>query len=235
MNLVTAIVAAAGLGLASTFHCAAMCGPLVGASCSKDGRLDASRSGAYAGARALGYGVVGGIAGALGAPLAGSWQAPVRVLAAAAAAFVIARAGVRLVRGRRGQSAPELVQLGRKAPPRRAFPPALLGLVTSVFPCGALIGALVLASATGSAVAGASAMITFAITSLPGLLVAVVGAASLAGRLGRLRRFTGALLIVLAGVTVAEAAMTLRPKGHACCQKSSVLSRQSSAESGPHH
>jgi len=221
VNVVTAIVAAAGLGLASSFHCAAMCGPLVGASCTRADslgtRLDANKAGAYAGARALGYGVVGGLAGALGAPIAGSWQTWVRVLAAAAAAFVIARAGVRLLKPTKS---PELVSLGLSRPKRRAFPPALLGLATSVFPCGALIGGLLLASTTGSALVGSLSMITFAIASLPGLLGAVLGVATLANKIGRIRVIAGAMLLVLAGVTVAEAAMTAVPgKQHTCCQK----------------
>lgn len=221
MNVVTAIVAAAGLGFASSLHCAAMCGPLVGASCTRADsmgtRLEAGKAGTYAGSRALGYGVMGAIAGALGAPIAGSWQMPVRVLAAVAAAFIIARAGVRLLKPQKPQ---ELVPLGLAKPKRRAFPPALLGLATAVFPCGALVGGLLLASTTGSALVGSIAMVTFALASLPGLLGAVLGAATLANKLGRIRFVAGALLIVLAGVTVVEAAMAAVPgKQHACCQR----------------
>lgn len=219
MNVVTAIVAAAGLGLASSLHCAAMCGPLVGASCKKSDSLgiDAGKAGSYAASRALGYGVVGAIAGALGAPIAGSWQMPVRVLAAVAAAFVIARAGVRLLKPAKKQ---ELVPLSLSKPKRRGFPPALLGLATSVFPCGALVGGLLLASTTGSALVGSLAMITFSLASLPGLLGAVFGVATLANKIGRVRVVAGALLIGLAGLTVVEAAMAAVPgKQHACCQR----------------
>lgn len=222
MNVVTAVVAAAGLGLASSLHCAAMCGPLVGASCTRSDSLgfDANKAGAYAGARAFGYGVGGAIAGALGAPIAGSWQMPVRVLAAMAAAFVIARAGFKLLRQGQEKTS-ELVTLGLSKPKRRGFPPALLGLATAVFPCGALLGGLLLASTTGSAWVGSVAMVTFAIASLPGLLGAVLGVATLANKMGRIRFVAGALLLALAGVTVVEAAMAAVPgkQPHACCQR----------------
>jgi sulfite exporter TauE/SafE len=231
MNVPAALLAGAGLGLASTLHCAAMCGPLVGASCTRpDARgVDPTRAGAYVGARAFGYGIGGALAGALGAPIAGSWQTPVRLLAALAAAVVIARAGLALLRASAprlatlgvGGSAPRLATLGVGRPRRRAFPPALLGLATAVFPCGALLGALLLASTTGSALSGALAMIAFSIASLPGLLGAVLGVASLAGQLGRVRVVAGALLLALAGITVVEATMAAIPgkQPHACCRK----------------
>jgi len=210
MSLVTVVLAGAGLGLASSFHCAAMCGPLVVASCGHD----RNRASTYAVARVTGYTIVGAIAGALGAPIAGSWQAPVRIVAAALAAFVIARAGIRLLR-----PAPELVQLRTRAPKRRAFPPALLGLATAVFPCGALLSALIIAAGSGGSINGAASMLTFALASFPGLLVALVGASKLAARIGRVRRIAGVALIAVAGLTVVEAAYAVRPN-HSCCHRS---------------
>jgi sulfite exporter TauE/SafE len=207
MSLVTVLVASAGLGLASSFHCAAMCGPLVVASCGRD----RGRATTYAVARLTGYSIIGAIAGALAAPIAGSWQAPVRILAAAVAAFVIARAGLRLLR-----PAPDLVQLKTRAPKRRAFPPALLGLATAVFPCGALLSGVVVAAGSGGALAGALSMLTFALASFPGLLVALVGASSLARRIGHVRRLAGVALLAVAGLTMVEAAYAVRPN-HSCC------------------
>jgi len=209
MNLVTVLVASAGLGLASSFHCAAMCGPLVVASCGRDG----GRALTYAVARTTGYAFVGAIVGALGAPIAGSWQAPVRIAAAVVAAFVIARAGVRLLRA---PPDPALVTLKTRAPKRRAFPPALLGLATAVFPCGALLSALVVAAGSGGSIGGAASMFTFSLASFPGLLVALIGASSLARRIGHVRRLAGALLLAVAGLTVVEAAYAVRPN-HSCC------------------
>ena len=213
MSLVTVLVASAGLGLASSFHCAAMCGPLVVASCGRD----RGRATNYAVARLTGYAIVGAIVGALGAPIAGRWQAPIRIAAAALAAFVIARAGVRLLRP---QASPELVTLRTRAPKRRAFPPALLGLATAVFPCGALLSALVVAAGSGGSIGGAASMLIFALASLPGLLVALVGASSIARRIGHVRRVAGVALIAVAGLTVVEAAYAVRPN-HSCCHHAS--------------
>lgn len=209
MSLVTAVLAGAGLGFASSFHCAAMCGPLVVASCGRDSK----RAATYSVSRLIGYATVGAIVGALGAPIAGSWQAPVRIIAAAIAAFVIARAGLRLLRKPRD---PDLVTLKPRAPKRRAFPPALLGLATAVFPCGALLSALVIAAGSGGPINGAASMITFSLASLPGLLVALVGASTLGRHVGRVRRLAGVALIAVAGLTVVEAAYATRPK-HSCC------------------
>lgn len=205
--MITAVLAAAGVGFASSFHCATMCGPLVGATCSRDPRRDTLQ---YLIARTLGYSVVGAAVGALAAPLTGSYQLPLRIAAAVITAFVIARAGVRMLRPARLP----LVTLRAKKP---RIAPWALGFATSLFPCGALLSGLVVASSSGSAIAGALSMAAFALASTPGLLVTVLGASSLARRFAHARRFAGVALLALAALTVAQAATIAQPTRHSCC------------------
>lgn len=206
--MITALLAAAGVGFASSFHCATMCGPLVSASCSQHLRRDTLQ---YAIARVIGYTLVGAVAAALAAPVTGSFQVPLRIAAAALTAFVIARAGVRMLR-----PAPErgLVRLRTR---RVRLSPWALGLLTSLFPCGALLSGLLIATSTGNAIAGALSMAVFALASTPGLLLSVMGATSIARRFANARRFAGVGLLALAAVTLVQAAMIARPTRHSCC------------------
>lgn len=204
--MITAILAGAGVGFASSFHCALMCGPLASAACTT--RDEATR---YSAARGIGYAIVGALVGVLAAPLTGRYQAPVRIVAAGIAAFVLLRAGVQLMRKRTREP---WVQLRRSRPRLR---PWLLGLATSVFPCGALLSGLAIASTSGSALAGAVTMATFAFTSTPGLMLGAFAAPSLVKRVAGTRRIAGALLIALAAVTMVQAAAFARPTPRACC------------------
>jgi uncharacterized protein len=206
--MIATILAGAGVGLASSFHCALMCGPLAGAACTS--RDEAAQ---YSAARAIGYTVVGAVVGAIAAPLTGRYQVPIRIAAAAIAAIVIARAGLKLLRRAPTE---KLVVLRTRKPRLR---PWLLGLMTSVFPCGALLSGLVIASSSGSALEGALTMTAFAVASTPGLVAAALAAPRLVQRLSSSRRIAGALLIALAAVTVAQAALFTRPTPHACCVK----------------
>lgn len=208
--MIAALVAGLGMGIASAMHCAAMCGPLAAASCTRDGAVDGRRTAAYSLARVGGYTVVGAIAGAIAAPLTGAWQTPLRLAAAILVSLLVARAGIRLLRPRQ-----QLVQLRRKG---RAFPPALLGLLTAVFPCGASFAAVLVAAASGGVAAGASVMLAFAVASAPGLLLTILGVGSLTRWIG-VRRIAGVALLGLAGVTMVQAVVATRPKPHACCAR----------------
>lgn len=206
--MITTLLAAAGVGFASSFHCATMCGPLVGATCSRNLGRDTLQ---YATARVIGYALVGAVASALAAPLTGSFQVPLRIAAAVLTAFVIARAGVRMLRSSPDR---ELVQLRTR---KVRLSPWALGLLTSLFPCGALLSGLLIASSTGNAVGGALSMAVFAVASTPGLLLSVIGATSIARRFANARKFAGVALLALATVTLVQAAMIARPTRHSCC------------------
>jgi hypothetical protein len=177
------LAAAAVLGLTSSAHCAAMCGPLVAATCGGPTKSATATLG-YFGGRTLGYAVVGAIAAALGGPFVGPTASrTVQIVAACAVGAVLAWSGVQLLRSR-GRT--ELVAL--RGPPSRAarawasllrllprggLP---LGLATAIFPCGALAGAVLAAAASGTWWLGMAMMATFALASAPALgLAALVG------------------------------------------------------------
>lgn len=201
--MIAAIVAGAGVGLASSFHCVTMCGPIAVASCSSRSSLST-----YAVARLVGYTLVGAAIGAIGAPLTGSHQVPIRIAAAAIAAFVLVRSALKLLRP---PPDPTIVPLRRK----RSFHPGLLGAATSLFPCGALLSGWIVASTSGSAVAGSLAMAAFALASTPALVGAVLGATSLVRRFGHLRRVAAGALFAVAALTAFQATRVQEPR--ACC------------------
>lgn len=203
---VVALATGSSLGLASSAHCAVMCGPLALASKVRGG-VQATL--AYFVGRFVSYTVLGALAGSVGralllSPFARWAEALLSWLFAATlvyAAFSALRAGQQRAAG--GEREAALVQLGNA--PRAnvvgrmlahvADDPLLLGAATALLPCGALLSALTAAATLGSALAGGLSMASFATVSG----VAVVGVAQL-GRtgvrslLGR-RLMAGALLI----------------------------------------
>jgi len=225
--IVAALAAAALLGATSSVHCATMCGPLAAVGCSHKGKVEGGALLGYLGARALGYGLAGSVAGTVGAPLAaGRFGEGLRVgVAVLVGAFLVVRAIGWLV-GREGGG---LVQLrsGRKgwferlAPylPRRG---AALGFATTFFPCGVLLTGLLSAAASGSTALGAGMMVAFALASSPLLLLPTfVGARArplLARPLGR-RIAAGGLVLLAAWIVVPPVAALAKPKPSpaTCC------------------
>jgi hypothetical protein len=177
------LAAAAVLGITSSAHCAAMCGPLVAATCGGQGKGVRPAIGYFVG-RTTGYATIGAIAATLGGPFVGpAASRSVQIATAALVGAVLAWNGVQLLRKR---SEAGLVELRRprsglakawgrvlRILPRGGLP---LGLATSVFPCGALAGAVLAAAASGTWWTGALMMATFALCSAPALgLAALVG------------------------------------------------------------
>ncbi len=224
------IVAAAALGFASLPHCAGMCGPLIGGGCAAAGGSVAWTAARYLAGRLVGYSVVGAAAGAIGRGLIPGGVAPaVRVVTQLMVAVAIVVLGLRWLRmhgaDAKGVGGSPLVQLrtsAKQATPRwrqavtrvlrtvaQYLPtdPLGLGIVTALFPCGALAGGLVLAASTGDAWGGMLVMAVFAVASAPALAaVAGVGrgVARWAGsRSDRMRRAGGALLVLTGAVCAA--------------------------------
>ncbi|MGX9963879.1 urease accessory protein UreH domain-containing protein [Roseomonas sp. F4] len=84
-----------------------------------------------------------------------------------------------------------------------------LGLLLSALPCGLLYAALAAAAATGSALAGALAMLAFTLGTIPALIgVALLGRLFLR-RSGPMTRMVGALLFVVNAALLAGMAMQL--------------------------
>ncbi len=171
-----AIGAAAAAGLASTTHCAAMCGPLAAATCSAPGREGARAGLRYALGRMVSYGVTGSIAGALGSRLVRSLREEhVQQAVSLALAAGLAFAAYRVLRL---GAATKLVKLQTRKPTTR-LPALAMGLLTGFLPCGALAAGLMIAAGAASWWAGALTMMAFAVTSAPGLAAAVLAGASL--------------------------------------------------------
>lgn len=202
------------LGLASTLHCAGMCGAI---SCSL---LLAQEGGGVRSARVafglthLGritaYATAGAVVGTAGAP-AIAWldrDAAFVLLQWAGAASLIwiglSTAGV----------LPSLTLLDRGfaaisggvaragvASPRRELVPLISGMAWGMMPCAMVYAALFTAMLTGSATSGATGMIAFGIGTLPGLIAASFGVRRLAGiAKGGAGRVTAGLAIALFGI-----------------------------------
>lgn len=173
--LIQPIVLGALTGLASSAHCAAMCGPLAASSCSRAApRVSLVR---YQLGRLVGYGAAGAIAGGVGHVVQVSsfapWLAYVVPAMTVLALLLLAR---RVLTGRSA-----LAQLRRREQPRpsplfawlaRVAPrdPSVIGALTALLPCAALAAALLLAAATQSRTAGAFLMLAFCATSALGVI-----------------------------------------------------------------
>jgi uncharacterized protein len=230
-DAVLSIGAALAAGLAGSAHCAAMCGGIaaaVGASFPRGGRPAIGAALAFNGARLTSYALVGALLAALLGGLAAPAPLPavalgVRILAA----LVLAALALRLLTGRDLLGAERLGQafwarlrpvFGRAARLSPTLRPAALGLLWGFMPCGLAYSVLLVAAASGSALAGALTMLAFGAGTLPALLGLTLGGAALGARLQRpaLRRTAGCV-VLLAAVWTLVAALLHAPgieRGH---------------------
>ncbi|MEM1414801.1 MAG: sulfite exporter TauE/SafE family protein [Myxococcota bacterium] len=174
-SLLASAMAGAGAGLISAPHCALMCGGYAGFALRGAGAGGTLR---YALGRALAYALLGALAGRAGAFAAGALFGTTGMLLSVGLALAMLLTAWSL--RPRAQKPETLVPLRCCRPPRRserfvaALPrePLLYGVLNGLLPCGALAGALILAATTAAPLAGAVAMMSFAVASLPGLLAA---------------------------------------------------------------
>lgn len=206
------LATAATLGLVSGAHCVVMCGPLVAAGCRSRSRpgIDARSGAGYLAGRLASYTALGAVAGAVGHPIVtADWSRPARLTVGALLAAGLLAAAARWLLPRRPR--PALAQLAR--PRRRSWGAAVLryvptrgvglGVVTGVFPCGALGAALLAAASTGSISTGAASMAAFSLASAPALVLAMTlgdrASRWVTARLGRARPALAAVALGLAG------------------------------------
>jgi sulfite exporter TauE/SafE len=197
IGLIAAIFLASVLG---SFHCAGMCGAflaIAGGAPGGGAPRQAQLQGAYHLGRLVSYTALGAAAGAAGKLInVASALAGFRPAAAALAAItMIGFALITLLRargigiGRLGlpQSWLALVRIGQRAALDR--PPVLravmIGLFTTMLPCGWLYAFAVSAAGTGSAVRGAIAMAAFWGGTLPALVAVGAGIRGALGSVGR--------------------------------------------------
>ncbi|KWT65248.1 putative membrane copper tolerance protein [Hyphomicrobium sulfonivorans] len=232
------------LGLASTLHCAGMCGAI---SCSL--MLAQERAGGadprfvfalnHAG-RICSYSIAGAIVGLVGAP-AISWldrDAAFHLLQWAAASSLIwiglSTAGLVpsiTIIDRGLTSLSDSVARWQSRGSGQTFVPLASGLAWGMMPCAMVYAALFTAMLTGSFSGGALTMAAFGIGTLPGLLASTFGFRQLA----QIKRNRGTRIAAGLAVAVFGAATVLlaHPQSPYFCFPGTTTSTHSAAPSSP--
>lgn len=219
-------------GLLSAPHCLGMCGPLAAfaAMPSPEAPPSISRPLRWQFGRALAYVTLGGMAGALGGEVL-RVVAPSFVGAALSVTLAVALilAALRILREPRNEFFPRLAPLHAKRPrPSLASrilalaprDPVVLGGLTALLPCGALLSGVIIAAGAGSIANGMLVMLGFA--SASGLALAIAGAVGSRGLRGApiyARRIVAGALVIGALITGLRplAALRAEREGGAAC------------------
>ena len=183
------ITAAAVAGLVGSPHCVGMCGGFALACGS--GR---DRGAAWHVGRLTTYGVLGGVAGAVGSSIPGpTWVAAI-LSAALMVWFSLVLAGV--VKEPKFRI-PGLTRLATRAASESGLGwRFVFGLANGLLPCGLVYAALAIPVASGSWVAGSLSMMAFGLGTVPALAAITLGARSLVFRsLAARRILAGAVLL----------------------------------------
>lgn len=204
--------AALALGFAGSFHCLAMCGPLVvglhaGNRSSVLHRLlyHIGRISSYAG-----IGLVMGLGGG-----AASLLSTERTVAIVAGILMISTAVLQIL-SKRGVLPAKLVRpisrrisgaVGRLSPQRTPRTAVALGMLNGILPCGLVVSAAVGSVGTGNAVDGALFMMVFGLGTIPAML-AISFVPAFRFRLTRTTYVLPVLAIIL-GVLVTVRGMAL--------------------------
>ncbi len=196
-------------------HCAGMCGGFVCFYSAQDGPRRIGAHAAYHAGRLVSYATLGALAGALGVGLDSLGAAAgVHRAAAIVAGFVLLLWGGLSLMRVRGAHFKLPGVLGRLAVPIasamrrvRAQPPVVrawvLGLVTTLLPCGWLYLYVAAAAGTGSPFAGAVVMAAFWLGTVPVLAgLGLVAQRALAPLRQRLPVISSAVLIVAGLLTI---------------------------------
>lgn len=215
MTLLLGVLAASVLG---SVHCAAMCGAftcLYRRRPAGDGRRDVGSwrgHAAYNGGRLLSYLLLGGAAGSIGARvndlgrLAGVGRAAAVVAGTLMVVWALDAIGASFGMRSRLATAPEWMQramgrvllAGRNAGEvSRAL---LVGVVTTLLPCGWLYAFVAVAGSTGSTIGGAAVMAVFWIGTVPVLLAVGAGGARLLGPFARKLPVASAVAVLVLGL-----------------------------------
>jgi sulfite exporter TauE/SafE len=218
----TQFLAMFGLGLVSSVHCVAMCGPLVltyavrGDQTGGLGKRIAPHV-AYQSAKLVSYVLVGLLLGAVGSAFSlGGVRGWVTVFAGAFMIVLGVRMTglvppLRILDVRPPRFLRDMVAAGRRRANAEAASgtatlatPLMFGLVTGLLPCGPLQAAQIAAVGTGSAAAGAVSMLGFGLGTAPLML----GFGAVSGYIGerfKRRMFAAAaVLIVVLGLVMLD-------------------------------
>jgi uncharacterized protein len=212
-------------GLMGSAHCVAMCGGIATAlGTARGGAAPAWHTLLHQLGRIGSYGLVGALAGALGAAVglafeASKWSAVLRIATAAMVVLI----GLDMALGRafrpRWLRAPERwgARLWRRMAPAtraaQALHPAAralaLGVLWGWLPCGLVYSVLLAAAVSGSAVGGSVTMIAFGLGTLPAMLTLSYLGARLGFFNGTFARLAGSLLVACGLWTASMPAATL--------------------------
>lgn len=211
MNAILATVFVASL--LGSLHCVGMCGPFALLAGTGDGQSFQFRPTlAYSFGRLLSYTTVGAVFGAMGLAInqSGSiagWQQAATWMAGLAMIFVGVVALVRHLGGTirlpriaapLERTLHRLFQLGKTQPPlRRAL---IIGISSSLMPCGWLYAFAISAAGTGSPFQGAILMATFWAGTIPLMVLVGLGAGQLSRSLQTKVPITMAALTILVGL-----------------------------------
>jgi sulfite exporter TauE/SafE len=219
--LATAVLIASLLG---SLHCAGMCGPFVAFAVNdSDGASKTGLQVAYHVGRLTTYMLLGAAAGATGAlvdltttlaglqPLAMGLAGGLMVLFGA---LELARvAGLRLEHTRPPRWLTKTVQAGQRfaltlPSTRRAL---VIGLLTTLLPCGWLYAFAITAAGTGHPLSGAILMAVFWVGTLPVLIALGVGVQTALGALGTRLPALCAIMLIAVGLWTLTGRAALDP------------------------
>ncbi|HTV01744.1 MAG TPA: sulfite exporter TauE/SafE family protein [Luteitalea sp.] len=216
----TNLIAGLVLGLASSAHCAAMCGPLVllsGARGEGLGRWPAwRRAAAYHAGRATVYVAIGLIAGVAGDAVAGAGFG--RTLAVAAGVMLLLHvvgvwpAGPAAVVGR--ALAGLTMRVSRAARRWHVDTPMVHGVLHGLLPCGVLYLAAAAAAGLGNVAHAAAFMGGFAIGTTPILAAVSLVAPVIGHRLPPMVKRAAPVAVALVGVLLVARGIGVLPAGH---------------------
>lgn len=166
-------------GLLSSLHCVAMCGPIacsVCSGCSEDNRFAAA--GGYHGARIIGYGIAGSIAGAAGAlPMGWLMDSPPSLIPwLMVGMFLFMALGLDQSFKAGTFQAPWFLRMKLAILSRPRWQGSvLLGMITPLIPCGLLYILWLACLLSGSPLRGAELALGFGCGTVPALLLAQAG------------------------------------------------------------
>lgn len=214
------------LGILGTGHCIGMCGPLVIAFPSRSGGFVSHLY--YHLGRIITYTVIGGIMGGIGTGLAEIamatggdypiWVARIQMGISFVAAlflliFGLARLGIINEPGWMSLASPDKIPGYRKLlksafANKRQTEMFLLGMVMGFLPCGLSFAAFSRALPSGSPIHGAAMVLTFALGTVPGLLLLGTGASGFARRYQTHSDILAGLLMIYMGGELAVKAFS---------------------------
>jgi sulfite exporter TauE/SafE len=207
------VAAAVALGVMSSAHCVAMCGPLVmlvGGPAHASRLTQMARAGLYHLGRVTTYSCLGLAAGSVGHVATSMGIGRAVAIGGGVILIVTAMASVatRLSGALTGTLLPLVARLSRAARDVRGRHPRLglyvLGLANGVLPCGMVYAALALAMTAGSTLQAAATMAAFGAATAPALIATSLASGLIRGpwrhRLGAALPLgiaaTGVLLVV---------------------------------------